>query len=100
MRIRTIRVWHGATEKWPLSEGHRPHFRGVRVALGTGYSRPGNEDGARVSSARHAPTRVQSLSVAVCVCVGGGGGGGAWGRRVLAALQPRRPEQRAQPGRL
>jgi hypothetical protein len=74
MRIRTIRVWHGATEKWPLSEGHRPHFRGVRVALGTGYSRPGNEDGARVSSARHAPTRVQSLSVAVCVC----GWGGAW----------------------
>jgi hypothetical protein len=35
---RTDRFWHGAAEN-PLNEGHRPNFRGVRVALGTGYNR-------------------------------------------------------------
>jgi hypothetical protein len=25
--------------KWSLNDGQRPHFRGVRVALGTGYTR-------------------------------------------------------------
>jgi hypothetical protein len=34
--------------KWPLNDGHTPHFRGVRVALGTGYNRDeGNRRASR-----------------------------------------------------
>ena len=33
------RVKHGATENEPLNEAQHPHYRGVRVALGTGYYR-------------------------------------------------------------
>ena len=36
---RRSRVGHGSDRKWPLNEGQRPHFRSVRVALGTGYDR-------------------------------------------------------------
>jgi hypothetical protein len=31
------RVWHGATETG-VNDGQMPNFRGVRIALGTGYA--------------------------------------------------------------
>jgi hypothetical protein len=36
---RTIRVWHGGDRKWPLNDGQRPNFRGVREVLSKGYNR-------------------------------------------------------------
>jgi hypothetical protein len=34
-----MRVWKRGDREWPLNDRHRPHFRDVRVAPGTGYGR-------------------------------------------------------------
>jgi hypothetical protein len=59
LRIVTIRVWHG---EWPLNEGQRPNFSGVRVALGTSYTPGGGNRRAWAKRLRErSPTEISPI---------------------------------------
>jgi hypothetical protein len=65
-------VWHGGDRKWPLSDGQSPGFRGVREALGPGYTRgEGNRRASRngrVSDLPRPKPHVATRDVVVGVC--------------------------------
>jgi hypothetical protein len=74
-RIVTIRVWHGRQK---LNDRQIPNFRGVRVALGTGYNRvEGNRRASRNGRVSSSPTRnpYRYGSQLLLRCEGAGGGG-------------------------
>jgi hypothetical protein len=55
---RNVRLWHGRYRKRSLNDGQIPTFRGVRVALGTGYNRvEGIRRASRNGLVSSSPTR-------------------------------------------
>ena len=61
-RIVTIRVWHGRQK---LNDRQIPNFRGVRVALGTGYNRvEGNRRALRHGRVSPSPTEILTFRFA------------------------------------
>jgi hypothetical protein len=61
---RMIRVWHWGDRNRPLNDGQqRPNSRGVRAALGTGYSRG---EGNRRASRERSPLQSDSQLVRRC----------------------------------
>jgi hypothetical protein len=65
----------GRDTEWSLNDGQRPNFRGVRVALGTGYNRvEGNRRASRNGRVSDLPPEIPTVTirgfcVAVCLLV-------------------------------
>jgi hypothetical protein len=78
----TNMVWQGVDREWPLNLSHRPHFRGVRVALGTGYNRV-QRTGRAWRNGRVSSSRTRSLLLLLT----GKRGEGAWGIEQVRELK-------------
>jgi hypothetical protein len=62
MRIVTSGVWARGDRNWALNEGQIPNFRGVRVALGTGFTRgEGDWRAARNARVSHLPPEIPTI---------------------------------------